>query len=406
MDMIATGTDVRPLECLLFMRDVRSKNYFEQMKGRGTRTYGEEDLKKVTPSATGRKTHFVIVDAVGVCKSVKTSIRSFEGKPSVPLKDLLQGASLKQLDEESASSLAGRLIRLNFELSDAEKARVESLTHAVPLNQIAGGLLQAIDPDKVNEKTDEIKAAHPELTPEEAEKKARKELMKAACVPFNGALSNCILDIRREHDQILDNEHVDSVTSSGWNRDVTIDAQKTLETFKAFLEKHRTDIVALQIYYDQPYRRRDLTLSIVKDLVQRLESDESHLTVSKVWNACYQLGKTKVSTIDRKESALIALVRYVLEIDKKLVPLSETVKRNFQSWTMSYNSRHTGTMLTSDPMEILHMVRDHIATSFHIAPDDFEFTPFNEKGGYHRFRELFGSESQSILDQLNEALAA
>ena len=406
VDMIATGTDVRPLECLLFMRDVRSKNYFEQMKGRGTRTYGEEDLKKVTPSATGRKTHFVIVDAVGVCKSVKTSIRPFEGKPSVPLKDLLQGATLKQLDEESASSLAGRLIRLNNELSESEKTRVEVLTKGVPLNQIAGGLLQAIDPDKVNEKTEEIKASHPELAPADAENKARKELMKTACAPFNGALANCILDIRREHDQILDNENIDSVVLSKWNQDVAIDANKTLDTFKAFLEKHRADIVALQIYYDQPYRRRELTLSIVKDLVQRLENDESHLTVGKVWNACYQLGKTKNATIDSKESALIALVRYVLAIDKKLVPLADTVKQNFQKWTMTYNSHHTGAMLTPDQMEILHMVRDHIATSFHIAPDDFEFTPFNERGGYHRFRELFGAEAQSILDELNEVLAA
>ena len=206
---------------------------------------------------------------------------------------------------------------------------------------------------------------------------------------------------RQKKDVFIDNDNQDAPQSGQPQHNASSDID-----IDGIIEKHRTDIVALQIYYDQPYRRRDLTLSIVKDLVQRLESDGSHLTVSKVWNACYQLGKTKVATIDRKESALIALVRYVLEIDKKLVPLSETVKRNFQSWTMSYNRQHTGAMLTSDQMEILHMVRDHIATSFHIAPDDFEFTPFNEKGGYHRFRELFGNESQSILDQLNEAFAA
>ncbi len=406
VDMVATGTDIRPLECLIFMRDVRSKNYFEQMKGRGTRTYSEEDLKKVTPSATSRKTHFVIVDAVGVCKSVKTSIRPFEGTPSIPLKDLLQGAMLRQLDEESASSLAGRLIRLNNELTDAEKAKVASLTNDVPLNQIAGGLLQAIDPDNVEEKTAEITASHPELTPEAAEKKARKELMKGACLLFNGALTNCILEIRRDHDQILDDQNVDTVTASGWNRDVTTQAQSTFDSFKEYLEKHRADIVALQIYYDQPYRRRELTLSIVKDLVQKLESDASGLTVGKVWNACYQLGKARVETIDSKETALIALVRYVIGIDKQLVPLSDTVRRNFQAWAMAYNSHHIDAVLTPDQMEILHMVRDHLATSFHIAPDDFEFTPFNEKGGFYRFRQLFGNEAQSILDQLNEALAA
>ena len=82
VDMIATGTDVKPIECLIFMRDVRSKNYFEQMKGRGTRVLSKEDLQKVTPSATENKDHFVIVDAVGVTKSKKSDTRPLERKPT------------------------------------------------------------------------------------------------------------------------------------------------------------------------------------------------------------------------------------------------------------------------------------------------------------------------------------
>ena len=71
VDMIATGTDVKPLECLLFMRNVNSAGYFEQMKGRGVRVIDRDDLQSVTPDATD-KTHFVIVDAVGVCERDKT----------------------------------------------------------------------------------------------------------------------------------------------------------------------------------------------------------------------------------------------------------------------------------------------------------------------------------------------
>jgi type I restriction enzyme, R subunit len=65
VDMIATGTDVRPLECLLFMRDVKSRNYFEQMKGRGTRTLDADSLKKVTPSAAkiGANRHLISVES-------------------------------------------------------------------------------------------------------------------------------------------------------------------------------------------------------------------------------------------------------------------------------------------------------------------------------------------------------
>ena len=117
--MIATGTDVKPLECLVFMRDVRSANYFEQMKGRGTRTYDEDKLKSVTPSAKTAKTHFVIVDAVGVTSSLKTNSKPLIKKPTVPLKDLAMGVMMGARDEETVSSLAGRLARLGQQLTEA-----------------------------------------------------------------------------------------------------------------------------------------------------------------------------------------------------------------------------------------------------------------------------------------------
>ena len=101
VDMIATGTDVKPIECLIFMRDVRSRNYFEQMKGRGTRTLGKDDLQRVTPSASENKDHFVIVDAVGVTKSKKTETRTLERKPSVSLKELMLNVAMGAKDEDT-----------------------------------------------------------------------------------------------------------------------------------------------------------------------------------------------------------------------------------------------------------------------------------------------------------------
>jgi len=126
VDMIATGTDVKPLECLVFMRDVRSRNYFEQMKGRGTRTLGYDDLKKVTPSVYTNKTGFVIVDAVGVSRSVKTDSRSLERKKSVPLKDLLQAVLMGQTDEDTYTSLAGRLARLEKQITEDERGNLSN----------------------------------------------------------------------------------------------------------------------------------------------------------------------------------------------------------------------------------------------------------------------------------------
>src|SRR5690606_22247206 len=110
------------------MRDVKSKNYFEQMKGRGTRTIDLDSLKKVTPTAKFTKDHFVIIDAIGVTRSLKTDSRPLEKKPGVPLKDLLQAVAVGAREEELFTSLANRLTRLDKQISDKEKQQFEKLS--------------------------------------------------------------------------------------------------------------------------------------------------------------------------------------------------------------------------------------------------------------------------------------
>jgi type I restriction enzyme R subunit len=117
VDMIATGTDIRPLECILFMRGIRSRTYFEQMKGRGTRVIEPTDFKAVTPDAE-HKTHFVIVDAVGVCETDKTDSRPLERKKSVPFDKLVHCIALGIRDNDTITSLAGRLARLDREIEE------------------------------------------------------------------------------------------------------------------------------------------------------------------------------------------------------------------------------------------------------------------------------------------------
>ena len=88
------------------------------MKGRGTRTFQKDDLMKVTPSVTHHKSHFVIVDAVGVCKSNKSDSRPLERKPTVSLNDLMLNVVMGQTDEDTFTSLANRLIRLEKQLDN------------------------------------------------------------------------------------------------------------------------------------------------------------------------------------------------------------------------------------------------------------------------------------------------
>jgi type I restriction enzyme R subunit len=146
VEMIATGTDVKPLECLLFMRDVKSRNYFEQMKGRGTRTISLDDLRRVTPAARYTKDHYVIVDAIGVTGSLKTDSRPLEKKPGVPLKDLLSAITVGARGEALFTSLANRLARLEKQLTEKEKATfAEKAKKTIP--QVVKEQLNAYNPD-------------------------------------------------------------------------------------------------------------------------------------------------------------------------------------------------------------------------------------------------------------------
>ena len=203
VDMIATGTDVKPLECLVFMRDVRSRNYFEQMKGRSTRTLDHDDLRKVTPSAATAKTHFVIVDAVGVTKSVKTDSGPLISKPGVPLTDLAMGVMMGARDEETISSLAGRLARLNRQLDDGERRRIEEQAGGVELTDIVGNLLAAIDPDRIEAKAREIDPRIGDDDPAPATVAEARDLLAAnATDVLTGDLIDLIDSIRRVIDEL------------------------------------------------------------------------------------------------------------------------------------------------------------------------------------------------------------
>lgn len=208
--MIATGTDVKPLECLLFLRDVKSRNYFEQMKGRGTRTLGHDDLRKVTPSAPTAKTHYVIVDAIGVTKSLKTASRPLITKPTVPLKDLAMGVMMGAHDTDTVSSLAGRLARLNKQLEPADHARLAEKSGGVALSAIVNQLFNAIDADAIEQKALELAQQPAGTNPGDANReKAQAALVKAAANVFNGPLIELLDTIRREKEQTLNHQHLD-----------------------------------------------------------------------------------------------------------------------------------------------------------------------------------------------------
>lgn len=406
VDMIATGTDVKPLECLLFMREVKSKNYFEQMKGRGTRTFTKDDLQKVTPSAIGNKTHFVIIDAVGVTKSIKTDSRPLERKPGVALKNLLMNVTLGNRDEDTLTSLANRLTRLEKDITPAERQKFQELASGKNLNQVVHELLEAHDPDKVEEKAWEKFALSAEAAPTPQQTQAaQQELIQEATRIFDsGELRDYIETVRRNHEQIIDYTNLDQVEFAGWNQQAKVNAENLVKNFGDFIAAHKDEITALKIFYNQPFRRREVTYRMIDEVLQSLKANRPYLAPVRVWEAYEQLEKVDGRSPRNELTALVALIRRVTGIDDKLTAFENTVNRNFQKWVFEKNAGNK--QFTEAQMEWLRMMKEHVISSVHLERDDLDYAPFDAQGGLGRMHQLFGAEMDTMIDELNEALAA
>lgn len=409
VDMIATGTDVKPLEVLLFMRDVKSSNYFEQMKGRGTRTISFDDLKKVTRAAKHTKTHFIIVDAIGVTKSRKTDSRPLERKRTVALKDLLGAVAMGVQDEDLFTSLANRLIRLEKQITEDEKDRLKEISGGEDLKDMTKNLLDAYNPDLIETKTLELVSKIPEsertpLKEEECRNKAKNQLATNAAKVFTGELNEYIENVRKIHEQIIDNINQDKVLRTEWDSFTKDKAKELVKNFEDYIEENKDEIVALSIFYNQPYRMRELTFKMIKDLFEKMKIDKPLLAPHYVWDAYSQLEDVKDPSPKDELVALVSLIRRASGIDKTLTPYNRTVDRNFQKWVFG---KQAGPLkYTEEQMEWLRMIKDHVASSFHIEIGDLDYHPFDGQGGRGKMYKLFGDEMLEIINELNEVLIA
>ena len=409
VDMIATGTDIRPLEVLVFMRDVKSRSYYEQMKGRGTRTCSLEDLKaKGTPSAKYSKDHFVIIDAIGVEGSQKTDSRPLEKKPGMSLKDLLQNVAMGNTQEEILSTLANRLIRLDKQINNREKASFAEQANGHTINHVVKQLLNAHDPDTVNSLESIVRSQMPNEAPaiiDQAIARQHQQLIEEAVAVFhNPELRQYIVDVRKKYDQVIDTVNLDEVTNIGWVKDQQAAAALTISNFTAWIHAHKDEITALQIFYGQPYQRRQLTYTMIKDLCDKISTEQPLLAPAQVWRAYEQL-KQASGSAKNELVALVSLIRKVSGIDANLTGYDKTVDKNFQDWVFKKQAGGT-TKFTPEQMQWLRMIKDYVAASFHMDKEDFELDPFNKNGGLGKMWQLFGEKTDEIIGELNEVLAA
>jgi type I restriction enzyme, R subunit len=419
VDMIATGTDIKPLEVVLFMRSVKSRSFFEQMKGRGVRVIKEDDLRSVTPDAKA-KDHYVIVDAVGVCERDKTDSRPMDQRKSIPFDKLLQAVALGNTEPEVISSIAVRLARMNKTLEDEDKVEIEKKSGGKSLASLTNALVNSLDADHHVEQVylrraeqgrqAELEGVAP--TTEELTEAAAKLIQEAVKPLYDPALRNFLIELKRRDEQTIDNVSQDKVIEAAFSADALERAKGVVQSFEKFIQDHKDEITALQILYSLPVRRTAmqagsrLTFEHLKELANTIQKPPQLWTESQLWQAYAALDKSKVkgTTAKRILTDLVSLVRFAIHQDNELVPFPERVNANFKSWLAQQET--SGRKFTSEQRRWLEMIRDHIAANLGIDPSDFDYAPFAQQGGLGKVHQLFGSDLTNIIEELNGNLAA
>jgi type I restriction enzyme R subunit len=401
VDMIATGTDVKPVEVVLFMRDVKSEGYFEQMKGRGCRSINNADLQQVTPDAK-TKTRFIIIDAVGVTESEKSLSQPLERKRNVSFEKLMAQIAQGRRDDDALSSLAARLSSLDKKIEPEDHQRIASKADGLSLRSMANMLLDAIDPDVIAQETTKI---HGDSYHDEQLKAVKLNLVEKACEVFDKPeVRKLLQDIKQKSDIVIDEITTDKVLSAGFDLKK---AEETIRHFEEFIEKHKDELTALQIIYNQPYGKRKLTYAAIKELALKLTDPPYYLTTADIWQSYKRLEASRVrgAPIDQVLTEVVQLVRFSIGIDAVLEPFDARVEQRFNLWVGRQKKK--GREFDEEQLLWLKMIKNHIAANIELTMRDFmEMPMFTDLGGLFKAKQLFGPEFDGIVEELQEVLVA
>lgn len=386
VDMIATGTDIKPVEILFFMRLVKSPILYEQMQGRGTRVINTNDLKAVTPDAS-EKTRFVIIDAVGVVEVEKAETPTLDTKRSVSFEKLLDEVAVGVQDDDTFAALAARLSRLERKLAPQDRARIQELSGGYSLNDIAHALLDAANYDKQIEATGQT-----DPTPQQIQAAATRLKQQAADL-LKPKLRNFIKERHSFSEMVIDEISVDDVRFAGF-ADVD-QAQAIVQDFRAFLETHRDEITALQILLNIPYGQ--LEWRHLKELAEYLRA--SGLAPEKVWAAYAQLEGLNLRSTTRLLTDLISLVRHAVDPHQDLIPYPDWVRARYEHWLADKD-------FNAEQRHWLDLIAEHIGVNLTIEPDDLNRGAFFKEGGQMGAIRAFGKDLPKLLQELNAVLAA
>ena len=407
VEQIGTGTDVKAVECLVFMRMVGSRVLLNQMRGRAVRTINDDDFWAVTPGAAEKgqtKEYSVLVDAVGLTEEeVVLAEAQPTGNPTIPLANLLRDIGMGLTDDENLKSAALRLVRLNNKLSDSEREEFASTAGGSRMTEVIEDLRRAADPEF---QLATARAQTGKDDPDEAE----------VAVARGGLVDHAIAQLRRpevrqklQSLQMVVSEtliHIyghDEVIEAGFT-ETPLEAQGVLQDWRAFIDEHRDEYLALKAYYAQPHRLRP-SLSDIKELARAISRPPHNLTPERLWSAYEALDRDHVRGHGGKLDAdLVRVIRYTLDQDDELVPHADVVHQRFEWWLSEQQANQRN--FSADQQRWLRMVADHVAESMSFDPDDYDLPPFSMEGGALGAYQLFGNDLRSLVEELNEALTA
>ena len=456
VDMIATGTDIKPLEIVFFMRSVASKNFFEQMKGRGVRVVSDTEMEQVNPGVK-RKTRYLIVDAVGVCERVQTESRPLEKKPTVSFEKLLDAAALGTTEVAAVESLAGRLIRLECRFDAEVEAEVVQTAKGQTLSQISKGMLSAIDPDKVEE-------ASRLLIAEERSRDGSATLLnyfdpEAPIAFLSGDLphwrqegttyfvtfrladslpqeklqqwreerAKWQADHPEPHDEATRREYYDLFPQrlQQWLDAGSGSCALAIPEVKQLVEG------ALHHFDGQRYRLHEFV--VAPNHVHVLVSPSGEHTLSEIlhsWKSFTAHEILKVEAASRRLSDSLqsrpgsATLKVWQKESFDHIVRSPGSMEKFREYIRNHGGSESGSgvpplnpdekqrrdasanFFTPEQLSWLCLIRDHIATAISIEPEDLELSPFNQRGGLGKAHQLFGGALPALLEELNTTLAA
>ncbi len=377
--LVATGTDIKPLEVLMFMRDVTSEPLYIQMKGRGVRTIGDDQLRNVTPNAFS-KDCFFLVDAVGVTESPKTTTSPGDGEPiqTITLKRLLELLTHGNVNDDYLRLIAGKLARIYNKCTEKQREEFQKLAYC-GMRELSSAIFEAFEKDilppyeNINKPNLERKSLVAPLThhPE-----ARKYLLILA--------AGFIETLMPGEDQLI---------SKGFSEE---EAKDVISAFEKYCDEHQDEIEALRIIYNN--NGEPLTYATLKDLENKLKLANNKFQTSRLWN-CYTIvspqSVKRYSTKEEKEALtnIIQLVRFANHQIETLESLYPSAQQRFNLWYGQVQRT-----VTESQISIIRQIVDYIASNGACTIKDIID---DDKTRAAQLINVFGGKSQA-----DEALAS